>query len=197
MNKPNLSDKKTDKKAQTQQRILDVAARAIREHGYHGVGVADLMKQAGLTHGGFYAHFPSRNAMLVKAVERAASDSYQRSKQARQYYEQKGLSPFAALVESYLSEAHLSSAADGCPIAALGSEIARQDDAVRQASVSIVDDLHQVVATTLAGRVAAEQISVIVAQLVGALQLARAQGNNPQGRATLAASKQFLLEQFA
>lgn len=186
----------SDKKAKTQNRILDVAARAIRQHGYHGVGVADLMKEAGLTHGGFYAHFASRNAMLVKAIERAARDSAQRIQKARQHLEEQGVSPFAALVNVYLSEAHLSDTAEGCPIAALGSEVARQDEIVRQATVNIVSQLQKTIATTLPAHATSNDASVIVATLIGALQLARAQGKNAQGRATLAANKQFLLKQF-
>ena len=63
----------TPRKEQTHERIVE-AARAVRREGYAGVGVADIMKEAGLTHGGFYAHFPSRDAMLVEAVERAGQD---------------------------------------------------------------------------------------------------------------------------
>jgi TetR/AcrR family transcriptional regulator, transcriptional repressor for nem operon len=192
MTAPTLSDKK----AQTQDRILAVASRAIREHGYHGVGVADLMKEAGLTHGGFYAHFSSRNAMLVKAIERAAHDSGIRNLKARQRLEEQGLSPFAALVTVYLSEAHLDDTAQGCPIAALGSEVARQDEIVRQTSVSLIDKLQKVVASTLPKHANTAEASAVVATLIGTLQLARAQGNNSQGRATLAISKQFLLQQF-
>ncbi len=59
------------RKELSHERIVDAAARAIRREGYAGVGVADVMKEAGLTHGGFYAHFPSRDAMLVAAMERA------------------------------------------------------------------------------------------------------------------------------
>src|SRR6266496_3897353 len=59
------------KKEETRERILRAAARAIRKHGYEGVGVADVMKEAGLTHGGFYAHFESRDALLAAAADQA------------------------------------------------------------------------------------------------------------------------------
>ncbi|OXC91401.1 TetR family transcriptional regulator, partial [Achromobacter sp. KAs 3-5] len=62
------------RKEQSHERIVDAAARAIRRAGYSGVGVADVMKEAGLTHGGFYAHFPSRDALLAAAMERAGQD---------------------------------------------------------------------------------------------------------------------------
>src|SRR5207248_9343903 len=63
------------KKEQTRERILRAAARAIRKHGYEGVGVADVMKEAGLTHGGFYAHFASRDALLAAAVGQAGAET--------------------------------------------------------------------------------------------------------------------------
>ena len=63
------------KKEQTRERILRAAARAIRKHGYEGVGVADVMREAGLTHGGFYAHFASRAALLAQAAEQAGVES--------------------------------------------------------------------------------------------------------------------------
>ena len=63
------------KKQLTHERIVETAARAIRRAGFSGVGVADVMKEAGLTHGGFYAHFPSREALLCEAIERAGRDS--------------------------------------------------------------------------------------------------------------------------
>src|SRR5437016_344375 len=63
------------RKEVTHQRIVEVAARAIRRSGYSGIGVADIMKEAGLTHGGFYAHFASREAMLAEAADRAGADS--------------------------------------------------------------------------------------------------------------------------
>jgi AcrR family transcriptional regulator len=63
------------KKEQTRERILRAAARAIRKHGYEGVGVADVMKEAGLTHGGFYAHCASRAALLAAAVGQAGAES--------------------------------------------------------------------------------------------------------------------------
>ena len=70
-----MSRTPNSRKEETHERIVDVAARAIRRHGYAGVGVAEVMKEAGLTHGGFYAHFESRDALLVEAIERAGRQS--------------------------------------------------------------------------------------------------------------------------
>src|SRR3546814_5952565 len=92
------------RKQLTHDRILQTAARAIRRGGYGGVGVADIMKEAGLTHGGFYAHFPSRDAMLAEAVEYAGEQVLQLYAERTRELREQGASPFRALVESYLSE---------------------------------------------------------------------------------------------
>ena len=77
-----MSRIRNSRKHETHERIVDVAARVIRLHGYAGVGVADVMKKAGLTHGGFYAHFDSRDALLVEALERAGRESGEAVKSA-------------------------------------------------------------------------------------------------------------------
>src|SRR3954467_12146989 len=110
------------RKQETHERIVDVAARAIRRHGYVGVGVADVMKEAGLTHGGFYAHFDSREALLVEAVERAGGKSLAAAR-AAEMRARKGISAFRSLVETYLADDHLASLETGCPIAALGCDM--------------------------------------------------------------------------
>src|SRR3954468_1123344 len=115
------------RKQLTHDRIVETAARALRGSGFYGVGVADVMRQAGLTHGGFYAHFPSRDVLLAEALDRARQDSQARLKRSIAKGEARGLSPFRSLVESYLSERHLKEPESGCPVAALASEMPRQD----------------------------------------------------------------------
>jgi TetR/AcrR family transcriptional repressor of nem operon len=183
------------RKEETHERILEVASRAIRRQGYGGVGVAEVMKEAGLTHGGFYAHFGSREALLVEALERAGRDSLAAVVQAAQARRGKGASPFRALVEAYLDPAHADATELGCPVAALGSEMARQAPALREASAARVEALVHAVRDTLprGGRSAA---LVVASTLVGALQLARALGDGAEGRATLAAARKSLLQQY-
>src|SRR6185295_17967089 len=120
-----MSRTPNSRKEETHERIVDAAARAIRRHGYAGVGVADVMKEAGLTHGGFYAHFDSRDALLVEALERAGRDSFDAVTRAAQQRAAKGVSPFRAFVDTYLGEAHLASMDTGCPVAALGCDMPR------------------------------------------------------------------------
>jgi len=183
------------RKQLTHDRILDTAARAMRSSGFYGVGVADVMKQAGLTHGGFYAHFPSRDALLVEALDRAGGHSRERLQRSIAAGEARGASRFRALVESYLSDRHLQSPESGCPVAALASEMPRQSDEVRRAAATRVKSLLDFVGETLpAGH--GQDAAVVASQLVGALQLARALGDNAQGRAHLAAVRGQLLAQF-
>jgi len=182
------------RKEDTHERIVQAAARAIRRHGYRGVGVADVMKEAGLTHGGFYAHFKSRDDMIVEALARAGADSSAAITRATQARQARGVGAFRAFVDSYLSEAHLASIDTGCPVAALGCDMARQTGAVRQASAQRVERLIARVRETLPGATHATA-AVIVGTLVGSLQLARALGDNAEGRAVLAAARRALIQQ--
>lgn len=184
------------RKEQSHERIVDAAARAIRRVGYAGVGVADVMKEAGLTHGGFYAHFPSRDAMLVAAMERAGRDGAARMTQSIARRRAEGASPLRALVEGYLSETHLASCEGGCPISALASEMPRQSPEVREMSASRVQGLVEVVGRALPADAAPHAAMAITSNLVGAIQLARALGDNAQGRAMLAATRESILAQY-
>src|SRR5882724_1840847 len=105
-------------KEATHDRIVETAARAIRRSGYNGTSVADIMKEAGLTHGGFYAHFPSREAMLAEAADRAGAESVAVSTRVAATAQPK--QALKALVRAYLSDEHVKSVETGCPIAALG-----------------------------------------------------------------------------
>jgi AcrR family transcriptional regulator len=184
------------RKQLTHDRIVDTAARVLRETGFYGVGVADIMKRAGLTHGGFYAHFPSREALLAEALERAGQDSRLRLERSMAAREAKGASRFRALVESYLSEPHLKAVDSGCPVAALASEMPRQGEAVREAAQARVASLLSRVEAALPAGLPEGTAGIVAGQMVGALQIARALGDNASGRRQLAASRQFLLEQF-
>ena len=190
-----MSRTPNSRKHETHERIVDVAARAIRRHGYAGVGVADVMKEAGLTHGGFYAHFDSRDALLVEALERAGRESGEVLSRALERRAVKGVSAFRALVEAYLADEHLASLEIGCPVAALACDMPRQADAVREASAIRVRRLIAGVRSALpnASRATA---SVVAGTLVGTLQLARALGANADGRALLSAARKALVQQY-
>ena len=184
------------RKEQSHERIVDAAARAIRRAGYSGVGVADVMKEAGLTHGGFYAHFPSRDALLAAAMERAGQDGAARMAQGMARRRAEGASPLRAWVETYLSDVHLTGCERGCPVAALASEIPRQSEDVREAAASRVQRLLEAVQQVLPADAGDHAAAAVLSTLVGALQLARALGDNPSGRAVLASARQAVLDQY-
>jgi AcrR family transcriptional regulator len=180
----------------THDRIVEVAARALRRNGYAGVGVADVMKQAGLTHGGFYAHFESRDALLVEAIARAGRDSAAAMGQRIEASRARGESALRALVDSYLSDAHLSGTESGCVVAALSSEMPRQSPALLAPAVERVRKLIALVQRALPAGGSKEQAMVVVSTMVGSLQLARTLGVNAQGKAVLAAARSALLAQY-
>ena len=180
----------------THERIVEVAARTLRRNGYAGVGVADVMKQAGLTHGGFYAHFESREALLAEAIERAGRESAAAMGRRIAASRARGESALRAVVEGYLSEEHLRRPEAGCVVAALGSEMARQAPALQGPSAERVTNLIAMVRRALPEGGTREQAMVIAATLVGTLQLARTIGANARGRAMLAAARDALLAQY-
>jgi TetR/AcrR family transcriptional regulator, transcriptional repressor for nem operon len=116
--------------AENHERILDIATRLFREHGINGIGVADLMEAAGLTHGGFYGHFESKEDLVAQACARAVGKMRQNWTSV---IDQSTGDPLEALADTYLTAKHRDGAGRGCPMAALGPEISRQSPAVRRA----------------------------------------------------------------
>jgi TetR/AcrR family transcriptional repressor of nem operon len=163
------------RKEATHERIVAAAARAIRRSGYNGTGVADIMKDAGLTHGGFYAHFDSREAMLAEAADRAGAESVAAS--ARIAASAPPKEALAELVRAYLSKAHVEAIETGCPVAALGSEMPRQAPEVRRVATRRIKEMIDLVARQSPdwGQPEAhERALATVATMVGALILSRA-----------------------
>ena len=162
------------RKDQTHDRIVKVAARAIRRSGYAGTGVADIMKEAGLTHGGFYAHFASRDALLAEAADCAGAEAVSLSSAIAAAAPGQSLQ---ALMHAYLSPQHLQDAENGCPIAALGSEMPRQAPEVRQVATRHIKEMIDLVARQLPdwGTPGAhEQALFIVSSMIGTMVMARA-----------------------
>lgn len=190
-----LISKAQQRKADSHARIVDVAAKAIRRAGYRGVGVADIMLEAGLTHGGFYAHFASRKDMLIEAMQHAGQQNLAALERGIALRQRKGRTRFAALVETYLHDAHLDRVEDGCIVAALVCEMPREDDAVRAQAQQRVAAMVALVANTLPPS-QQDQAPQVTASLVGALQLARALGGKA-GRAMLAQTRQALIARHA
>lgn len=163
------------RKEATHDRIVETAARAIRRSGYSGMGVAEIMKEAGLTHGGFYAHFESREGMLAEAADRAGSDGIARL--ARVAAAAPPTQALDAMLQAYLSAEHVESAETGCAIAALGSEMPRQAPRVRRAATRRIKEMIDLIArhSTDWGQPGAHQRALVtLATALGALVLARA-----------------------
>lgn len=163
------------RKEATHERIVASAARAIRRSGYGGAGVADIMKDAGLTHGGFYAHFASREAMLAEAVDRAGAEGL--ASVARLAAAAPPRKALPALLRAYLSKEHVKAVETGCGVAALCSETPRQAPEVRRAATHRIKEMIDLVARQSPewGRPGAhERALVTVSTMLGALVLARA-----------------------
>ncbi len=162
-----------NRKEATHERIVEAASRAIRRSGYGGTSVPDIMRDAGLTHGGFYAHFDSREAMLAEAADRAGADSV--AKLARVASTAPPHRALQNMLELYLSKEHIAEIV--CPVAALGSEMPRQAPEVRRAATSRIKEMIDLVARQSPdwGQPGAhERALVTVSTMIGALLLARA-----------------------
>lgn len=154
--------------AENRERIVDAAARMFREHGFDGVGVDAIMNGAGLTHGGFYGHFESKDDLAAAAVTRALERSVE--KQSRYM-------TLDEIVSDYLSEQHRADRANGCAIAALGAEIVRRPGGVRPAVTEFLRGQIDRFTGLLGNGTAASRRKRAITTLsgiVGALMLARA-----------------------
>ncbi|MDB5860826.1 MAG: nemR [Ramlibacter sp.] len=163
-----------DQAALNRERVLDTAARLFRERGFNGVGVADLMASAGLTHGAFYRQFESKEDLMTQACERAYKGLRERWSEAAARKPDK---PLTGVVASYLSTAHRDSPGEGCVVAALGSEAAREGPALRRAITDGTRAQLDVLTELVPGEAhsAKRQRAVVtLAAMIGALVLARA-----------------------
>jgi TetR/AcrR family transcriptional regulator, transcriptional repressor for nem operon len=194
MHKKITSQKLPSRKEETHERIVEVAARAIRRTGYSGTGVADIMKEAGLTHGGFYAHFDSRDALLAEAGDRAGAEAVALAARVAAAAP-PGLA-LQAMMQTYLSPEHLAAVETGCPVAALGSEMPRQAPEVRRAATIHIKEMIDLFARQLPdwGQPRAhEQAMALVCGMIGTMMVARAVDDPKLSQALCAAAlNQFL-----
>jgi TetR/AcrR family transcriptional regulator, transcriptional repressor for nem operon len=174
MGNEKLMREATTPKERTRARILDEAAKAMREKGANGIGVAALMKRAGLTHGGFYAHFADRDDLVAHAVDRMFQDSACVLKRhLAQNAPAEGLS---GLIDYYLSEETRKCIDGGCPLPSLGGEASRMPTAARQRFSQGIDAFRAALTKSLAafGSPDPESLAAsVLAEMVGAMTLAR------------------------
>lgn len=158
-------------KEETRKKVLKAAARAVRAKGPDGVGVAEIMAEAGLTHGGFYAHFPSKEALVAAALDEAFGQSRRRFEKLTE-----GKAPSEALsmfVDTYVTREHRDHPERGCPIATLSTDLPRQGAPVREAYERGVQGLIGRIAHWLPEARKAHAAS-LVAEMAGSVVLSRA-----------------------
>ncbi|HTW85611.1 MAG TPA: TetR/AcrR family transcriptional regulator [Candidatus Sulfotelmatobacter sp.] len=179
-------------KPETRARILEAAAAALRERGVDAVGVAEIMRRAGLTHGGFYGHFRSKDELVAAAIPVAGADSEASLERLH------GGTPATALLEavtSYLSPEHLAHPERGCPLAALGSELVRGARPVRQSLAAQVRRRLSRLAELATGAATParreQRAAGVLACMVGGMILARALPE-ADGRALLQDVREFV-----
>ena len=179
-----------DHKERTRERVLEEAVRAIRKEGPGKLGVASVMAEAGLTHGGFYAHFKSRDELMLAAIGQMFGE-------VRGLFEKRteGLSPKEALrayIGFYLSRTHRDMRDGGCPLPVLSSDLPRMNDDARQqfaGGVNRLTDAIQRLLEELGRRDAAALASSALAEMIGAVAIARAMAGGEPSDAILARSR--------
>ena len=172
-------------KNKTHERIVAIASKRFREKGLAGFGIAELMKEAGLTVGGFYKHFDSRDELVAEAVS-AAFGTWQRQKEAAE----SGGHPlsFERLIDDYVCDAHRRNPGAGCAFSALAPEIARSDKRTRALTSEQVQNDLELIAGLLPGkdkRAARSRAILTFSALVGAMSLARAVSDEALSREIL------------
>lgn len=180
------------KKELTHERIVRTASQAIRRCGYDGVSVADIMKEAGLTHGGFYAHFASRDALLAEAAMQAGVESVANLQIVADTARARGQDPLAAVIDAYLSRPHVAALELGCPIAALGSEMHRQAPEVRAAATAHIKQMGALLQDLLPAGAPKGEGLALAGALIGNLLLARAVDEPKAASQVLGAARAFL-----
>lgn len=186
-------------KSATHQRLLQAAARAIRAEGPHRIGVAGVMAKAGLTHGGFYAHFESKDALVAEAIEEMFRQS-----RARLSREREGRSPADGLrsyIRFYLSPGHRDAIDAGCAVPAMLSDAPRVSGRAREAFARGARGLRQRLSELLEGMGSSTQeadagADSLLAEMVGALMLARSESDARRSNDILSHSQRALERRF-
>jgi TetR/AcrR family transcriptional repressor of nem operon len=185
-------------KLETHARIVKKASVRLREKGAHGIGVADLMKEAGLTHGGFYAHFDSREALVIEAFAYAMDRSREHwRKIAETIPAEKRLQ---AIVNSYLSPDHRDDPGRGCAVPTLGADIARESPRTRKAFAAKLEQMIGMLAEQIPEvppKAARKQAMAAVATMMGTLVLARVAGRGEFSDEILSAGHDAVLVRAA
>ena len=182
-------------KARTRQRILEEAEQAFREHGVRGVSVPRIMERAGLTHGGFYAHFDSKDALLAEACRSGLRMTSQALAEAAPDAPKE--ERLAGIVRTYVSTGHRDHPERGCVVPALGAEIARQSGDVRNAFTESFHDFIATLESLLHDDRNEEDAYALAAGMVGAVLMSRAVDDPELSERILSSCQRNLIDTFA
>lgn len=163
-------------KEATRRKVVEAASRRFRKDGIETTGVVDLMADVGLTHGGFYAHFSSKETLVKEAIAAASQKSRDRLQQEADKARAEGRDPLESIVRQYLTALHRDRPDRGCCVAALGSEIARHPRKTREALTEGLEKTLAIIADALPANVTAQRrdkACAIFSIMIGALQLSR------------------------
>ncbi|MBB3458293.1 TetR/AcrR family transcriptional repressor of nem operon [Rhizobium sp. BK313] len=168
--------------------IIDVAGQLFREHGFDGIGITELMKSAGLTHGGFYNSFASKEDLAAQACERAFEGTRERWESAAENSKDDA---FSAIVEFYLSKHHCDHPGTGCALAALAPDAARHGGSIRSVFTRGIRSYIDTLSRAMPGRrggLKRKQVLSSLSEMVGAVILARACDDPAMSKEILEAS---------
>ncbi len=182
-----------EKAAEHRERIIEAAGALFRAKGFDGIGVADIMKAADLTHGGFYGHFASKDDLVAQASRRTMATAAARWTKLVEAAPEK---PYTALLQHYLSPRHRDDPGQGCAFAALGNDAARSSKLVRNAFAEGLEPLIDILAQSIPGKSKSarrRKAVATMASLVGALTLARAVEGTPLSDEMLEAAHRELI----
>lgn len=160
--------------AETRKRIVGVAAREFRARGIGATGLADLMSEAGLSHGGFYRHFDSKDHLVAEACAAGLADVVSALEIAAEG--SHGKDGFKAIVDAYVSASHRDAPADGCPLAGMGSELAHADEQTRATASQGFENLVELLARRVGRRsrdAARSEAVFALAAMIGAITISR------------------------
>jgi TetR/AcrR family transcriptional repressor of nem operon len=180
-------------KAKSHERILKAAAKRIREGGLERLGVVELMKRAGLTHGGFYGHFGSRDQLIAEAMELAFVDSMFASMKAAANPSRKNLVSF---IKSYLSRTHRDTPGNGCAVSALSGEVRHAGPETRAIFARHLERNFDGIAKAIGGKAGREEAIATMSAMVGAMILSRAVDDKNLSDEILNAARNRLVDEL-
>ena len=178
-------------KAKSRQRILDAASQQLRELGLAGISIAELMKSAKLTHGGFYGHFVSRDDLIAEALDRALSDG---EASALNALTAKGHHTLKSFLNNYLSETHRDNPGSGCAVSALAADVARADRRTRDVLTDYLEESFKIVGDLTDDEDPTTFGMTVMSTVVGAMILSRAVNDKVMSHRLLLSARMALLD---